>query len=279
MSASFPPNSSPAHYVPAPTSSAIDSTGNVVNTWTLTGVTNEGRDLDFDLTMPNLQPGEVRPATSDAHMTFNNSVNGQVVNVPITIPAVTATPPVSLSVVTDKPAYPANATAQVTTTLIDVDTVPVSGTLVVKVYDAAGNFVGNVTQRDVTIPANGSLPVTDPFAIGTIPPATYTVKAALTNNGVTLARGQTMFNVLSDSGTATATSTLHTDKQTYNATDQVQIISRVQSVSANTPLSNLTLNVAVYSAAIGSLTIQVPTMGTGTAIVRCNAAPTRSSLS
>jgi len=246
VSAKFPPNVRPSSVVPQPTQTSTDGTGNVTASWVLNGVTNDGIDLGFDLTLTNLLPNEVRPAATDAHMTFNNSFNQQTVMQPIDIPDVTATAPVNLSVVTDHPEYPANATAQVTTTLVNLDDVAISGTLVVNVYDTAGVFVGGVTQQAVSIPASGTLPVTGPFAIGTIAPLHYTVKAVVSNNEVVLAQGQTTFNVLPDSGSAAAASTVRTDKQVYNPTDQVQILSRVQSVSANTVLSNLSLNVNVY---------------------------------
>ena len=248
VTVAFPPNSQPAKYQPAPDKTTTDSSGNIVNTWLLQGVTNSGRDLDFDLTMPNLQPNEVRPAAVNAYMTFDNSFTQQAINVPIAIPNVTVTPPVSLTVATDQPAYAANATAQVTTTLVNVDNVQVTGNLLVTVYDPSGALVGTVTQQDVAIPAGGSLPVSGPFAIGTIPPLTYTVKAVLNNGGVTLAQGQTTFDVLPNNAGATATSTVHTDKGSYNASDTVQILSGVQSLSSNVTLSNATLNVAVFDA-------------------------------
>ena len=247
VSAKFPPNVQPGSVVPQPTQTSTDGAGNVTASWVLNGVTNDGVDLGFDLTLTDLLPNEMRPAATDAHMTFNNSFNQQTVAQPIDIPDVTATAPVTLSVVTDHPEYPANATAQVTSTLVNLDDVTIAGTLVVNVYDPAGVFVGGVTQQAVSIPGSGTLPVTGPFAIGTMAPIRYTVKAVLTNNAVVLAQGQTTFNVLADSGSAAATSTVHTDKQVYNPTDQVQILSRVQSISANTLLNDLTLNVNVYN--------------------------------
>lgn len=246
VTVAFPPNSQAANYQPAPDKTTTDSSGNIVNTWLLQGVTNSGRDLDFDLTMPDLQPNEVRPAAANAYMTFNNSFTQQAINVPIAIPNVTVKPPVSLTVATDQPAYPVNATAQVTTTLVNIDNVQVTGNLLVNVYDPNGVLVGTVTQQDVAIPAGGSLPVSGPFAIGTIPPVTYTVKAVLSNNGATLAQGQTTFDVLPNNANASATSTLHTDKQNYNPSDQVLILSSALSLSANVTLSNLALNVAVF---------------------------------
>jgi hypothetical protein len=249
VSATFPPNVQPSNFVPTPDHSTTDAAGNLVVNWALTGVTDSGRDLGFDLSLVNMRPDEVRPVATDAHMTFNNSFTQQIVTVPIAVPSVTADSTVALTVVTDHPDYPSNATAQVTTTLVNADGVPVNGTLVVNVYDAAGAFVGSVTQQDVTIPPGGSLPVTGPFAIGTITPAQYTVKAVLGDNGRVLAQGQTTFNVLPDNASALATSTVHTDRQTYNPSDRVQILSHVQSQSVNALLSNLTLTVKVYDAA------------------------------
>ena len=249
ISVTFPTSVQPSSFDPPPTQTTTDGVGNVVAIWSLTGVTNAGVDLGFDLTLTDLQPDEVRPVATDAHMTFNNSFNEQAVNQPIPIPDVTAIAPVTLDVVTDRPDYPANATAMVTTTLDNLDDVEVDGTLVVNVYDHAGVFVGGVTQRDVSIPAGGTLPVTDPFFIGTIVPAQYTVNAVLSNNGRVLAQGQTTFNVLPDNASAAATSTVHTDKQVYNPSDQVQILSRVESVSANTVLNDLSLQVRVFNSA------------------------------
>lgn len=249
VSATFPANVQPSSITPAPAQSSTDGAGNVTASWVLDGVTNDGVDLGFELTLTNMLPNEVRPVARDAHMTFNNSFNQQSVKQPIDIPDVTAIAPVDLNVVTDRPDYPANATAMVTTTLHNLDDVEVNGSLAVNVYDHAGAFVGSVTQRDVSIPASGTLPVTDPFFIGTIVPAQYIVKAVLSNGGRVLAQGQTTFNVLPDNASAAATSAVHTDKQTYSPSDQVQILSRVDSVSANIVLSDLSLEVKVFNSA------------------------------
>ena len=249
-SATFPQNIQASAIVPAPTSTATDAAGKLTAMWQLTGVTVDGRDLDFDLTLDDMQPNEVRAVASDAHLAFANSFTQSTVTVPIAIPNVSASGPVSLTVVTDQPAYPANATAQVTTTLANIDIATVSGDLAVDVYDASGELVGPVShQGGVAIPPQGTLPVTAPFAIGTIAPATYTVKATLRNGAQILAQGTTHFEVLADNGGgATATSTLHTDKQIYNPNDSVQILSGVISQSANVTLSNLSLSITVVDA-------------------------------
>jgi hypothetical protein len=134
----------------------------------------------------------------------------------------------------------------VTTTLVNLDDVEIDGTLLVNVYDAFGTFVGGVTQEAASIPAHGTLAVTHPFAIGTIIPAQYTVKAVLSRGDLVLAQGQTVFNVLPDVPSAAATSSVHTDKQVYNPSDHVQILSHVESISANTILDDLSLKVNVY---------------------------------
>jgi hypothetical protein len=245
LSVTLPSNITAANISPVPNQSTTDASGNVTSTWQFTGVTNQGRDLDLDLTLKNMAMNEVRPVASDAHLTFNNSFNQKSVSMPIAVPNVTAQAPVTLGVVTDQPAYRANAVAQVTTTLVNRDSTTIDGTLVVNVLDANGALVSSVTQQGVSLPAGGSLPVIAPFPIGTIIPATYTVSATLTNGSGTLATGQTQFNVIPDAASVAAVSIVQTDRPIYNATDQVQIQSQVRSQSANTLLSNLRLSVTV----------------------------------
>ncbi|MDN5923467.1 MAG: hypothetical protein L0H70_00540, partial [Xanthomonadales bacterium] len=246
VSATFAPNVQPAHLVPTPSQLHTDADGNTVALWLLTGVTDAGEDLGFDLTLQNLAPDEVRPVAVDAHLTFHNSFNQQAITQPIAIPEVTGLSAVTLIVMTDQPSYPVHATAMVTTTMHNLDGVDISGTLAVNVYDAMGVLVGAVTEQNVSIPAQGTLPITAPFAIGTILPAQYTVQAVLSNSGATLANAQTNFSVLPDKVAGTAVSTLHTDKHSYNASDRVLISSSAKSLSSNVVLKKLILKVVVY---------------------------------
>ena len=256
VSVTFPPDIHAAYGAPAPDQTSADVDGNVTSTWALTGVTDAGRDLGFDLTLQDMTTGETRAIASDAHLVFNNSFNQQAVAMPIAVPDVVAAAPVSLDVVTDQPDYPANAIAQVTTTLVNQDSAQIDGVLNVTVNDTGGVQVGTVTQQNVSLVAGATLPVVKPFAIGTILPAQYTVVAVLSNAGGVLATGQTTFNVLPDNISASAISTLHTDRAVYNPSDRVQILSNAQSQSVNVILTNLDLAVTVIDAGNNTLFTQ-----------------------
>ena len=219
--------------------------GSTEYVWNFRDVTSSGQQVCFDTTLHGLALGETRQTLDSAFITFQNSFAANDVHEPLDIPDVHVDNLLQMAVTTDQPDYPANANAQVTTTLTNTNIVEVDGDLVVNVYDAAGVLVGEVTQQVVNIPAGASLPLTNPFAIGTILPAQYTVTAVLSNNGLNVAQAQTTFNVLPDNVDASATSTVHTDKQTYNADDQVLIGSRVQSLSANAIQSDLALMIEV----------------------------------
>ena len=149
---------------------------------------------------------------------------------------------------TDEADYPANATAQISTTLDNTNGAPVDGVLKVAIYDAQGAFVGNVLQQDVSIPALGQVPIDGAFPIGTILPGTYVARATLSDNGLLLAQSEASFMVLTDSAQALATTHVATDKQVYQSSDHVQIASRATSLSANAILENLTLTVQVLDA-------------------------------
>jgi len=232
-----------------PTSSVIaQPDGGKEYVWSLKDVTPSGQQVCFDTQLKGLQLGETRPSVASSYITFQNSFSSNDVRQALDVPLVHVANLVNVGVATDQAEYPAQAIAQVTTTLTNANPTIVEGTLTVNVYDTLGAFVGGVTRQDVSVPALGSLPVTAPFAIGAILPAQYTVKAVLTANGVAQAQGQTTFDVLPNNASASAVSFVHTDKQSYNPNDTVTIASRAQSLSSNIVLSNLTLMVTVLDA-------------------------------
>ena len=230
----------------APSGAAIpQANGGTEYVWSLKDVTTNGQQVCFNTNLDALQLGELRKSLDSGFITFQNSFAPNDVKLPLDIPMVQVSNLVQIGVATDQPDYPANSTAQITTTLTNPNPYPVNGTLDVGVYDANGIRVGYVTQQGASIPAGGDLPVSAPFAVGTILPAQYTVTAVLADNGADLARASTTFNVLPDNVSASATSTVATDRAAYNPSDRVIISSRAQSQSVNLILSNLTLMVQV----------------------------------
>ncbi|MCL2309840.1 MAG: carboxypeptidase regulatory-like domain-containing protein [Proteobacteria bacterium] len=215
--------------------------------WSLENVTVDGEQICFDASQQNLQLGELRKTLDSGFMSFKNSFAPGDVTVPFDVPNVLVANLIGLTVATDAADYPANSVAQVTTTLNNTDVLrTIGGTLNVQVFDAKDALVGSVTRQGVTLLPGEELPVTAPFAIGTIVPARYTVKAVLTDNDLDLAQAVTTFNVLAHNQSASAVSALSVDKRLYNPSDQVIIASRAQSRSMNLILDNLTLMVKVF---------------------------------
>ncbi|MDR0276157.1 MAG: carboxypeptidase regulatory-like domain-containing protein [Burkholderiaceae bacterium] len=233
----------------APSSAAIpQANGGAEYVWSLKDVTTSGQQICFDTNLDRLQLGELRKSLDSGFITFQNSFAPNDVKVPLDIPWVQVTNLVQMGVATDQPDYPANATAQITTTLTNPNPYPVSGMLTVDVVDASGVRVGNVTQQGVSIAPGGNLPVGGLFPIGAILPAQSTVTAVLADNGAEMARASTAFNVLPNNQSASATSTVATDRYAYNPSDRVTISSRALSQSSNLILNNLTLMVQVVDA-------------------------------
>lgn len=233
----------------APVATIPQADGRTEYVWSLKDVTSSGAQICFDASQKGLKLGELRSAIDSGYMSFQNSFAPAAVNTPIAVPDVRGANLVGISVVTDQAEYPAQSTAQVTTSLNNANVRDITGTLTVEVFDGAGQSVGRVTQQGVTLPTQGTLPVTAPFAIGTIVPAKYTVKATLSDADLVLAQAQSDFNVLADQASASAVSQVSTDRSTYKASDRVQIASIAISKSANLIMDNLTLMVKVYDPA------------------------------
>lgn len=213
--------------------------------WSLRDVTVDGMTINLDTQLRSLVLGERRPAIDSGFIAFKNSFSPADVRVPIVVPQIEVTNLVSLAVTTDRPEYPANATARINTTLRNTQTTDVTGDLVVTVFDAQGQRVDEVLRQAVTLPAGGELPVPGTFRIGGIVPGTYTARAELWDAVGLKASGSTDFVVLADNAGASATSRLQLDRVRYNPMEQVQISSSALSQSANILLDNLLLTVQV----------------------------------
>jgi sugar lactone lactonase YvrE len=229
----------------APVATIAQADGRTEYVWSLKDVTSSGAQVCFDASQNGLTLGENRTALDSGYMSFQNSFVSQPVKVPMGVPRVRGANLVGMTVATDKAEYAARSTAQVNATLNNANTRDVSGTLTVDVFDAVGQNVGRVVQQSVSISAQGGLTVPAPFAIGTIVPALYTLKATLVEGNVTVAQAQSDFNVLADQASASAVSQVRTDRKTYQASDRVQLSSMANSRSANVILNNLTLMVRV----------------------------------
>jgi sugar lactone lactonase YvrE len=229
-----------------PSASVPLADGRTDYVWSLRDVTTSGATIAFDTILKGLKLGDLASVADSGYTLFKNSFSPTDVRVPLDIPTVRVSNLVSLNVATDKGDYSANATADISSTLVNAFTRTIGGNLTIEVLDKTGSRIAIVTQQGVVIPASGTIPVTAPFPIGSLTPAQYTVKATLVDNGIEQAKAQSTFNVLPDNVSASAKSSVVTDKTKYNPTDRVLITSRLVSQSANVNLDNLTLMVRVF---------------------------------
>lgn len=231
----------PAAVVPKPD-------GSTEYVWNLRDVTAQGDSVCFDAQQNDLVLGERRKTLQEAFVTFQNSFSSDDLRASIDVPYVRVGNLTDIGVATDEVEYRADTTALITTTLATRDDQPVSGRVVVEVYDTAGVRVGGVIDQIVTVPPLAPLPLAGSFAIGRILPGEYVVKATLVQDDAQMASAQASFIVLPDNAQGTATSTLATDKFEYLPDDVVTISSRVTSLSQNVILESLSLMVRVYDA-------------------------------
>jgi sugar lactone lactonase YvrE len=234
----------------APSATIPQADGRTQYVWQLKDVDSAGQQVCFNAPQSNLLLGETRPVIESGYVAFQNTFAPEDVKVPIQVPEVSVGNLVALTVTTDKPDYNVNGQALISTVLRNTNAYAVAGDLTVEVFDLQGVRLGAVNQQRVLLPAQatqlGELTVSGVFPIGVLLPLQYRVKATLTDLGSPLAKGETPFVVLADNVSGSAISSLATDKQVYNANDQVNIASRAFSQSLNVRLDNLTLMVKVY---------------------------------
>ena len=213
--------------------------------WNLRDVGPEGVMVNFDTELHDLALGETRPVLDQAFLLFKNSFTNSNLAVPLAIPRVYVDDRADLGVATDQTAYPAFATAEVTTRLANPNDFPVTGDLEVSVFDASGFALATINREAVVLPPADALDVRGQFPVGTILPGLYTVKAVLSDGGQALARGSAEFRVTEDKAQGAIVGHLALDRAQYQASDRVAISSRVWNTSVNQNFDQLTLSVQV----------------------------------
>ena len=78
LTVTFPANVAMSAPTIAPTSTTPATNGGTTYKWSMIGVTNEGRSVSFDLSLPNLTVGEARPVSTEAKLTFRNYAESRV---------------------------------------------------------------------------------------------------------------------------------------------------------------------------------------------------------
>jgi Carboxypeptidase regulatory-like domain/Bacterial Ig-like domain (group 1)/Prenyltransferase and squalene oxidase repeat len=232
---------------PAPATVETLSTGETRYVWSMQGVTAAGREITFDLTMPDLKPGEKRTASTEAYLTFKNSFTVEDQRAPIDVPVVTASAQVDLGITTDKPVYGANTPVLAPIVLTNNNPAAISGTLTAVIRDTAGVEVARLTQQAATIPTKSQLTVPTTWNTGTTVVGRYSADAELRDpaTGRLLASGTTQFDVIAIGPLLSGT--VATDKALYQSREQVIITGRAYNQAANLYLNNHRVEEKVFA--------------------------------
>ena len=247
-----------------PTSNLTSADGTSTLSWTLEGVTSSGRTVNFDLNLASLTAGEQRPVATAAYLLSTNSFDSSQVRTDLSIPSVKASDGLTLtSLQTDKSAYSANDTAQLTAQVSNTAPANQSGTVVFTIKASDGSIVATIPATAFNnLPASQTAPVVNSWSVGTTLASTYTVVADLYDAAGTLADEKTASLSIgasaSSSGTGTGTGTgtgsgasvslrTTTDKTTYNTTDTVNIADLVQNLSSNNLIGSASLQLQITS--------------------------------
>jgi sugar lactone lactonase YvrE len=236
----------------APASAITQPDGSTEYIWNLKDVTAFGQDVRFDTLLDGVALGDVRPLAKDAFLLFKNTFVPGDVRVPLAIPKLAANSLVGLAVTTDKPEYPAQTDAGITTDLVNPNTTAVNDLLKLAIFDAQGVLVKNVLTQAVAINPGSSVSVSPmpAFNTGDTMAGTYTVQALLENaEGVVLAQASTAFLIVGGSdGNPTLDAKVSVDKLDYNPIDSVNISARVHNLATNLLFDNLTVQETVKDA-------------------------------
>ena len=252
LSISFPANVTMSNPDIAPASVTANSDGSSTALWHLIGVTSAGRQINYDLGLQNLIPNEVRPVSTDAHLTFKNSFTNGVVTTPLDIPRVTAKAFLGLGVSTDKASYEANSLVTINALVNNTGVGVAGGSVKLEVYAPDNHLITSIAA----LPFSGLAPAASVNLNANWNTATYAaapgyfVKATLLDaNGQLVSSAQSLFAISAGAGSgASLGAAITTDKQTYQPGETVRLNDRVNNVSVNAGIDNLQITVGVKNA-------------------------------
>ncbi|WP_428718919.1 carboxypeptidase regulatory-like domain-containing protein [Undibacterium curvum] len=243
LSLTFPANVTMLNPDTAPSQVTKNSDGSTTAIWNLKGVTSNGQSISFDTQLSDLQPGEVRPLSTDAHLTFRNSFTNGAVNAPIDIPSVTASAFMTLGLATDKVSYGADSqvgvSAQVTNTGVDIN----SGRVKFDVLAPDGSLISALGSVPFANLAAGAV-VTEASSWNTartLAGNNYRILATLydSNDRVVTTASATFAITAVDNNNPAIFSQITSDKVSYLSNDRVQLTDRIQNRAVNQFSNNL----------------------------------------
>jgi sugar lactone lactonase YvrE len=192
----LPPGQQASGFSTAPSAVVDRSDGSTEYVWSLEGVGEAGRSIQFDSILHGLTLGEERALAAEGFLLFTNTFVAEPVKVPLSVPTVRVEAPVRLDVATDRSAYAPGSLGYADLRLTNQDASTRQGRLVGEIVDRAGLAVSRVADQSVTLPGGATTDVLAPFDTATWPPGAYTVTATIVAGDVELARASAALHVL-----------------------------------------------------------------------------------
>lgn len=235
----------------APTATTSNADGGVTYKWSLTGVTSDGRAIDFDLNLADLHLGETRPAATEAFLAFNNSFTNETVSSPIPIPTITASAFLGFGVGVDASSFGANTSMTITAEVTNLGAGTASGAVAFDIYAQDGTLAATLTSAPFANLAPGAtVNVSTDWYTGAFFAGFYYVEARLldsANRLVASARSTFLIEPDSGAGTAMVSARLTTDKLAYLPTDSVRLLDRITNLTLNQSASGLVARTTILN--------------------------------
>jgi uncharacterized repeat protein (TIGR01451 family) len=240
----FPPSVSLENPAPAPTDTNTQSDGSTQYHWNSAELKSAGQGLNFNLSLANLLPNEVRPVALDAHLSLANTYAGTTATQSLSIPVVTVSDGLGLTVGTDQTSYGANNPVAITAAVSNTGAVVQGGSVHLVVYAASGTQVADLGSQPFSgLAVAGQDPINANWNTGTLLPNAYYVQATLLDSsGNVVSTTQSNFTITSSSATGSLLGAgVSTDKASYGPLDTVQLDDRITNLTSNTLAGSLTL--------------------------------------
>ncbi|MGR9116504.1 MAG: carboxypeptidase regulatory-like domain-containing protein [Gammaproteobacteria bacterium] len=219
----------------APTSQSSGDNNLTHYLWQLLGVTSNSREVAFNLDLLDMVLGEERPVATEAYIQFKNSFTEELIRVDLPIPSVRAASELRLQVNTDKLTYQANETVAIDLGVDNTGPASAEGhiDLVIRAVNSNDALAHLEPLTVTTIAAGGQLMLTSDWMTGTTLAGDYEVFAQLFDTQNRLLDQQTTVFEIVHGDSSVIDGRVVSDKQLYQAWDQVLIDGRIQNVSAN----------------------------------------------
>ena len=230
----FAANTKPANFQPAPTKTVPQADGSTEYLWSFTGITEAGREINFDLALANMTIEEVRPAAQIASLKFQNSfVPGEIV-APIVVPRIAANANIGIKALTDKPVYTSQETAIFSGPVTNSGIAARDAQVRFTVIDGNDEVVATLPlPASVNVGVGQTTGVDSPWQVSGVLAGDYVLLAELVSpEGVVYGSATAPFKVVGGPGPGNATK-ITTDKAEYFVGQATQVTSRAGNTSSN----------------------------------------------